>query len=293
MVIETKHAFLRNLHTSWLESGKNKKTILLFLHGYPDNPEIWSEQIKHFSKNHHVICPYSRGTFASEPGVGLNRFSTHSICLDLLEILSIADPKSKKPITVVGHDLGGAIAWKLATLLGNRLHRLIIINSLSIEQMAARLRSRPEQWVRSWYIFPFLVPKLSEKYVGKFSKQLLPFAYRMGKLPSALRPKTPTTEPFPVATLRLYRALAKEALFARKEQPARIKAPTLVLWGNQDPFLLPPTIGELEPYAEKLLVRILQGGHWIFREDAEKINSLITHFIEEQEASAHTHEKAF
>jgi len=293
MVIETKHAFLRNLHTSWLESGKTKNSIALFLHGYPDTPEIWAEQIRHFSSHYHVICPYARGTFASEPGIGLTRFSSHSICLDLLEILKIADPKSKKPIVVIGHDLGGAIAWKLATFLGPRLHRLIIINSLSVEQMAARLQSRPRQWLNSWYIFPLLIPRISEKWVGKFSKQLLPWAYQLGKLPSNKIPKMLDSNPFPSSTARQYRAFAKEALASLKQTTNRIKTPTLVLWGNRDPFLLAPTMDELEPYAQHLTMRILEGGHWLFRENPEKINSLIETFCQLEEKHAGLTEKTF
>lgn len=293
MVIETKHAFLRNLHTSWLESGKSKKQIMLFLHGYPDTPEVWSEQVKHFSSEYHIICPYSRGTFASEPGEGLSRFSSQSVCLDLLEILKIADPKSKKPVIVVGHDLGGAIAWKLATYLGERLHRLLIINSLSLEQMHSRLRHRPKQWVYSWYIFPFLIPKLSEKYIRKFSKELLPWAYRFGGLTPERFPSISTNSPFPVATLRQYRAFAKEILLVKNEKPTRVKAPTLVLWGNHDAFLLPPTINELEPYAENLTVRILKGGHWIFRENPELMNNLIETFCQNKEPHGSSVQEAF
>lgn len=293
MVIETKHAFLRNLHTSWLESGKSKKQIMLFLHGYPDTPEVWSEQVKHFSSEYHIICPYSRGTFASEPGSGLSRFSSHSICLDLLEILKIADPKSQKPVIVVGHDLGGAVAWKLATYLSKRLHRLIIINSLSLEQMSSRLRHRPKQWLYSWYIFPFLIPKLSEQVINKFSKDLLPWAYQFGGLKPDRFPKSVSNSPFPVATLRQYRAFVKEILLMKDEKPARIKSSTMVLWGKNDSFLLPPTMNELESYAENLTVRILNGGHWIFRESPELINNLIKTFCQNEESHGSSTKKAF
>ncbi|MBM4302969.1 MAG: alpha/beta hydrolase [Deltaproteobacteria bacterium] len=293
MVIETKHAFLRNLNTTWLEAGKGKPQIILFLHGYPDNPRVWSEQIKYFSAKYHVVCPYARGTFASEPGEDLQRFSSQSICLDLLEILKIVDPKNKKKVTVVGHDLGGAIAWRLATYLGPKLSQLIIINSLSIEQMASRLKSRPRQWFNSWYIFPFLIPNVSEKWVGKFSKRLLPWAYRLGGLTTKKFPKIDSNYPFPVATLRQYRAFAKEALSSLRQPSPRIKTPTLVIWGNSDPFLLAPTLDEIEPYAEKLTIRILQGGHWIFRECPEVVNPLIENFCQLGESHAGTTEKTF
>lgn len=279
MVIETKQAFLRNLSTSWLEGGKKSGPLIIFLHGYPDGPEIWSKQIEHFTQEYHVICPYVRGTFASEPGTDPNRFSTHSLSLDILEIIKIVDPKGQKEIRVVGHDLGGAVAWRLATYLGPRLSRLVVINSLSIEQMGKRLLNRPKQWINSWYIFPFLIPGLSEKVVGTFSSRLLPWAYRLGGLKPEQFPKMKLKEPFPVSTLKLYRAFAREALNQEKSKPIKIKAPTLVIWGRKDPFLLPPTTQEIEPYTQQLTIRILDGGHWIFRENSELTNELIQNFF--------------
>jgi len=279
MLIETKQAFLRNLSTSWLEGGNKKGPLLIFLHGYPDEPNIWSQQIDYFSKDFHILCPYARGTFASEPGSGLSRFSTHSLCLDILEIIKLADPKGMKEIRVIGHDLGGAVAWRLATYLGSKLTALVIINSLSIEQMGQRFLSRPKQWLYSWYMFPFLIPKISEKAVGTFSKELLPWAYKFGGLKQDQFPKLTPSKPFPVATLRHYRAFAKELLSSRKLASSKIKSPTLILWGKDDPFLLAPTLDELEPYAEQFTVRILEGGHWLFRESPEFINAMIDKFF--------------
>ncbi len=287
MVIETKQAFLRNLSTSWLEGGNKKGAILIFLHGYPDGPEIWSKQIKYFSAHYHIICPYARGTFASEPGRSLSRFSTQSLCLDILEILKFTDPKGKKEVRVIGHDLGGTVAWKLATYLGPRLSNLVIINSLSLEQMAARLISRPKQWIHSWYIVPLLVPKISEKWIQKFSKRLLPWAYKLGGLKPKQFPRMNLKDPFPVSTLKHYRAFAQEALQIINTQPQKIKIPTIVIWGNRDPFLLTPTVDELEPYAQQLTIRILEGGHWLFREKPDLTNQLIEQFFTQGIQNAH------
>jgi len=286
MLTETKQAFLRTLNTSWLEGGNKSAPFLVFLHGYPDGPDIWSKQIEYFADSYHIICPYIRGTFASEPSSELSRFSTHSLSLDVLEILKLIDPQGKKGVHVVGHDLGGAVAWRLATYLGPRLSRLVIINSLSIEQMRARLLSRPSQWLHSWYIFPFLVPKLSEKLIGHFSKRLLPWAYRLGGLKKEQFPKLKLDSPFPVATLRLYRAFVKELLNQENFPPPKVKAPTLVVWGKNDPFLLAPTTDEIEPNAEQLTIRILQGGHWLFRESPDFLNALIGNFLNQGEKNA-------
>lgn len=279
MVIETRQAFLRNLSTSWLEGGNKSGPLLLFLHGYPDGPEVWSEQFRLFSNDYHVICPYARGTFASEGGEGLSRFSIHSLCLDTLEIIKLVDPTEKKEIRVVGHDLGGALAWKLATYLGPRLSSLVIINSLSLEQMAARFFSGSRQWFRSWYIYPMLVPKLSDQLVKKFSKFLLPWSYKLGGLKPSEFPKMKLDQPFPTATLKTYRAFALEALKSFRKKPHSVKTPTLVLWGKRDPFLPCPSQDELEPFAENLTIRIMNASHWPFREKPEATHQLIQQFF--------------
>ncbi len=269
----------RNLKTSWFEAGDSSLPILLLLHGYPDSPDAWSFQVDFFSDRYQVICPFVRGALPSARGEDISRYSPDSIALDFLQILETIDPEHKRKIICIGHDFGAAHAWSLAQLLGKRLDKLVIINGLSLPQMLRRWK-RPKQFLKSWYIYPMMLPYLPEFISSNFSKPLLELAYDLGGLPEELRPDPLNPERHIVEPINQYRSFVYEAVKGCGREIKKINCPTLVIWGKKDAFLLPPTIDELEPFTSDLTVRILDGNHWIHREQSREVNHLIEKFIE-------------
>jgi len=279
-------ATFRDMKTLWLEGGKIGAPLLVFLHGFPDGPDVWDSQYEYFKDQYHVICPFVRGSEGFEEKCNPERYRLDAICLDLLQMLTHLDPSNEQKIYLVGHDLGGPIAWRLSALLGARLEKLVIINSLSLEQMQMRLRSRPKQWLRSWYVYPMLVPKLPEAILSRYFAKLQKFAYHTGGLEESLRPKLYKKKQPTINSVNLYRAFVEEMTTQFNPKFTKLKVPTLILWGRRDPFLFPPSMDELEPFAKKLTVRILEGSHWVFREKPTEVNGLLKKFFEERETHA-------
>lgn len=272
----------RNLKTAWLDVGPSEAPILLFLHGYPDSADTWSFQVDHFKSKYHVVCPFSRGTGGtegSEASDSVERYSQNALALDTLQILESIDPTQKRPIVIVGHDLGVVTAWNLAPLLKERLRGLILMNGLNLHQMLMRAGD-PTQLLKSWYIYLINIPYLSEFVATHFSKKVLKLAYDMGGLPSNLRevPEDPSRNL--IAPMNQYRAFAREIPKTLRHKPLKIKCPTLVIWGKNDAFLVPPTLDELEPYTNEVTVRILDANHWVHRERNDEVNSLVETFLE-------------
>jgi pimeloyl-ACP methyl ester carboxylesterase len=60
-----------------------------------------------------------------------------------------------------------------------------------------------------------------------------------------------------------------------------VKAPTLVIWGEQDPYLLTGNLDGLDRYVPNLRIeRIPDGTHWVVHEKPALVNSLIRGFLE-------------
>ena len=60
-----------------------------------------------------------------------------------------------------------------------------------------------------------------------------------------------------------------------------VKAPTLVIWGEKDPYLLTGNLNGLGRYVRNLRVeRIPDGTHWVVHEKPALVNSLIRSFLE-------------
>lgn len=272
-------AVLRGLKTAWIAEGPEDGPILFFLHGYPDTAYAWSHQISYFQSNFRVIAPFARGAQPSEGAKELNRYSFDAGTLDHLSILKIEDPQGQRPVILVGHDLGGAQAWHLAGLLGPRLKAMVIINSLALSQMIKRFRSQPSQWLRSWYILPFLVPPLADPLLRRFPRKLLQVAHSRGGLPAEHRPRLGNALPGVVNPVRHYRAFLKSSVEAATVPPIKLRAPVLVLWGQEEPFLNRLQQSELSSLADNAIIRVLRGGHWLHREHSDAVNRLIEEFI--------------
>ena len=172
----------RGLPTGWLESGNPTGPILFCLHGFPDDPTIWDRQAEAFKNDFQILRPFARGISPSEPSSVLSRYSTKAFALDCLSILKQIDATGKRPVVLLGHDLGAAHAWQLAPLLGPRLKGLVIFNGASLPQMAKRLRSS-RQILKSWYIFAMQIPWLPETVFRYGAKPMAKITQRLTPLP--------------------------------------------------------------------------------------------------------------
>jgi pimeloyl-ACP methyl ester carboxylesterase len=281
MMARLESTTLRGLRTAWMEAGEPGKPILLFLHGYPDSPETWEFQVDHFSRNYHVIAPYSRGAGESEKSDSVSRYGSDACALDLLQLLAQVDPTSQTPVIVVGHDLGAVHAWSLAPLLGDRLQGLIILNGMSLAAMMGRLRSI-SQHRRSWYIYGMQLPWVPEAVIRHFPNAILNFAHDVGKLPGAHRLTSEQVEGCMEHPVNQYRAFVRDIPKVRRRRLPRLQCPVMVVWGKEDPFLVTPTVAEWEQAAADITTRILPAGHWVHRERAPEINRLIEKFLGEK-----------
>jgi pimeloyl-ACP methyl ester carboxylesterase len=271
---------IRGLDTAWLEGGNENGPIMLFMHGYPDTPESWSSQFPDFLEHFHVIAPYSRGTFPSAPSKQVRRYGNPSTALDYLAILDRATHGNRsKPIIAVGHDLGAVHAWYLSNLLGKRLKGMVVINGLSVPQMAARL-TQFQQQKKSWYIYAFQLPRVPELVLRRFPGRLIAYAHRQAKLRPDLRPRIAHTVKGLVNPVNQYRAHMRMLPWELGERAPIVQAPVMVLWGESDPFLLNPRHDEIAAYARNFTIRMLPGSHWVHREKPDLVNQLIGEFAQ-------------
>ena len=135
---------------------------------------------------------------------------------------------------------------------------MVLINTLSLEQMLQRLKSNLKQIQKSWYIAFFQIPYLPELIIKKFGDKI-----------GIEKNKTPL--------LNQYRKAFQKIFFL--SQSEKITAPMLILSSKNDPYLLPPSHVEFEKHAAHFTIRVLEGGHWIQKEKPEYVNQLIDQFL--------------
>jgi pimeloyl-ACP methyl ester carboxylesterase len=252
---------------------------ILFLHGFPDHGGCWLPVMRGF-EDHQVARLDARGH-------GHSKFSQRieDYCIEKLvaDVLVAMDYLNEGPLTLVGHDWGGVVAWFLAAAHPERVAHLVIINAPHPTLFAARLRDHEGQREASTYIERLiaaddagvLTPERlwevtlgGDEMDGLISPEERQSLLRSWAQPGAIR-----------AMVNWYRA----ASFLRGgDMPALspIEVPTLVIWGEQDELLLPVLLEGLEHEVRQLTIcRVEDAGHGIVRQQPQRVVEVIRGFL--------------
>lgn len=87
--------------------------MILFLHGFPECWYSWRFQMKHFSREYRVVAIDQRGYGLSSK---LPFIADYQIDLLAGDVADIIEQLGYENCVLVGHDLGGLVAWTTAML---------------------------------------------------------------------------------------------------------------------------------------------------------------------------------
>lgn len=257
--------------------------LIILLHGFPEHWYSWRHQIPILAKYGQVLAPDLRGYNLSEKPKGVRHYDIDILVRDVIGLL---EHYNSKQIYLVGHDWGGAIAWWLAIYYPQYVKKLVVMNCphpIAFEKVLRGL----DQLVKSWYMFFFQLPWLPEKFVHGFNARNSarkifrdsagrPEAFseieldRLGDAldqPGALTPM-----------INYYRAAFRRLMRFPPAPP--VAAPTLLIWGEQDRFLVKRNTQNLEPYVNRLNIEYVPtAGHWVQQEEPDLVNQLLIEFL--------------
>jgi pimeloyl-ACP methyl ester carboxylesterase len=251
--------------------------LVVLLHGFPSFWYAWRHQLDPLAAaGYRVVAPDLRGYNRSSSPSGVDSYRPSTLAAD---IRGLIEHRGAPQATVVGHDWGGLVAWETAIREPDVVGRLATLNAPHPAVYRRSLTRSPAQLLRSWYVFPFQLPWLPERLLGAGEFTLL----EQG-LTEAAGPGTFTEDELEryraamartdslTGPLNYYRAMAQTTV----EQGVRsllpgddgrdptVEAPTLVLWGEQDPVLGAELLGGLDRWVPDLRVRRLpEAGHWV------------------------------
>lgn len=258
--------------------------LLLLLHGFPEFWYSWRHQIAALSRTHRVVALDLRGYNDSDKPAAVADYRMDVLVQDTI---GVVQSLGYDRCTLVGHDWGGAIAWHTAAAHPTAIQNLIVLNLPHPERMMQGLRT-PQQLLKSWYIFFFQVPWLPE------------FLIQLGDyraIETALVGTSRDRQAFSQDDLAAYRAAAAKRgavsamvnyyrgllgsnLFNR--QWPMLEMPTLMIWGEDDPFLGKELTYGTEQYVRDLKIRYIpQCSHWVQQERPELVNQYIQEFLAE------------
>lgn len=271
----------------FLQAGRGP--LVIMLHGFPDSPLTWRFQRDAIVQaGFRVVTPWLRGYGPSGKPRRVSDYDVRTLAGDVATIVeSLGESRAA---AVIGHDWGGAIAWRLAAERPQLVERLIILNSPHPSAFARELRT-PGQLARSWYVVFFQLPWLPETLMR---------AHRMAGIRRSIARMVRRREAFTEedwiaihaalavpgalrAALSYYRAAGRAMLRGRSGAAGRlprIAVPTMVLWGEQDDALSARLSYGLERYVSTLTVRrFANAGHWVHWDEPEAVATEIVAFL--------------
>lgn len=249
---ETKELAGIQAHFRW-RAGEGVPTV--FVHGNPTHSADWLPFMEACSGG--VLALDLPGFGRSErpsPDLFAGGMHDHADWLErVLDQLEVGD------FNLVVHDWGG-LALIAAARRPERVRRLVVINAVPL------LAAYRWHWIaRIWRR-----RGAGEAFNALTTRRALALLLRLARADNAAMPDDfiemiwgAWDRGMAAAILRLYRSADPEALEAAGAHLDRLEGPTLVLWGQQDPYL-GPEVGRA--YAERLpaaeLVEIDDAGHW-------------------------------
>jgi epoxide hydrolase 4 len=285
--LEHHYNTINGIRMHYVQAGTNPDTVLLLLHGFPEYWYSWRHQLAALHSRYTLVAPDLRGYNETAKPPFIWDYTITTLMADMLHLL---DTLGHQQAVIVGHNWGGMLAWYLGIYHPHRVKRLIIMNTPHPVLFADAIHTNPRQMLRSTYLSLFQVPFLPELYIR---------ANNFAALETMLRTSTARPDTFSDADIQAYKdALRKPGALAAAINWYRafislggnvgtffgpqkhVPVPTMLLWGEQDPFLGKELSVKTNKFVPDLRTHYLpDSAHWIQQEQPDLVNTYITEFL--------------
>jgi pimeloyl-ACP methyl ester carboxylesterase len=271
--VSTTQLEVNGLRLNVQDEGEGPAVVLL--HGWPDSHHLWRNQVPALvDAGHRVVTFDLRGFGESDKPVDVE---SYAIPHHLADVQALADALGLEKFALVGHDWGAGIAWAFASLVPDRVERLVAI---SVGHPTAFKDADFEQRRRSWYMLLFNLP-IAEDVLPRDNWQMLD---AFGPCPEFDRYVADLSRPGALrASLGIYRAnVPPEALFLGDPMVLPpVLMPVLGIWSTQDAALTEQQMvrsGEFVGGSWQY-ERIEGCGHWVPVEAADRFTPMLVEFL--------------
>jgi pimeloyl-ACP methyl ester carboxylesterase len=264
-----------NLH--YVRDGGAGETVIL-LHGFPQTWTSWVKMMPLLSADYDVIAVDLRGVGKSDkPKDGFDKKTSAQDIKNLMDELGI------KKANIVGHDIGGMIAYAFAAQFPDMAQSITIIDvpvpGTDIFKMIAQ---DPRAWHFAFHNDPTvpeaLVKGREQFYYSNFMQRVDAGTGKIGEA-EINEAVTAYTDPATMTTgFNWFRTADQDAKDNAEFFKTKIATPVLGLnAGKLAPF--PYIVEMMKPYATTVEGQMMDSGHWIPESVPEETVKLLNDFF--------------
>jgi haloacetate dehalogenase len=261
---------------------------VLLLHGFPQYHYCWHEVAPALSGTHTVVVCDLKGIGESRAAGGGalgEGFSKRELAAELVEVMARA---GFERFSVVGHDRGGRVAYRMALDSPGRVERLAVLNIVPTLDQFERMAGEASLEYYPWYLLA-QPPPFAERLLGASAEYFIrhtleSWAARPGTIPPEavdryVRAFSPDTISAWCSDYRaafhLDRAIDAEDRAAGR----KIGCPVLVHWGGEEDAMSDGPLPVWRRWADDVDGGPLPSGHFIPEEAAAELSASLTRFL--------------
>jgi haloacetate dehalogenase len=266
-----------------------KGPAILLVHGFPRTSLMWRFLAPKLAENHTVICVDLRAYGRSGIPASTEDHFPYSKRAMAKELVEVMDKLGFRTFTLVGHDRGGRVSYRLALDHPKKVERLAVPDVIPILEAWSLSDARFARTYRPWILLSQKSP-LPESYLlgapeavfhdlfghGSFGPEILEAYVSSYRDPARVH-----------GICEEYRAAATidvEHDRADKEASRRIECPMLHLWagdGPLDTFYAKDggSLGIWRQWAPRAQGQPMKGGHFFPEENPDDTAVLVKQFL--------------
>jgi len=266
-----------------------KGPAILLAHGFPRTSLMWRFLAPKFAENHTVICVDLRAYGRSGIPASTDDHFPYSKRVMAKELVEVMDKLGFPTFTLIGHDRGGRVSYRLALDHPKKVERLAVFDVIPILEAWSRSDARFAQTYWPWILLSQESP-LPESYLLGAAEAVFHNPFGHGSFGREILDEYVSTYRDPArvhGVCEEYRAAATidvEHDRADKEASRRIECPMLHLWvegGPLDTFYAKEggPLGIWRQWAPRAQGQAMKGGHFFPEENPDDTGVLVKQFL--------------
>lgn len=267
-------SIINHIKLHYLEQGKGP--LIILLHGWPETSHEWRFTMDALAKQYRVVAPDLRGLGLSEKTT--SGYDKQTIAKD---IKALIEHLGEKQAIVVGHDMGGKVAYVMAHIYPDMIKKLVLVDcTIPGTENADALHGG------SWHYGFHMAEGIPEMLTkGREKEYLRAQFHRWTFKKNAIDEQSLTeyakhyaSDGGMTAGFNYYRSLKEDAAFVDTFRGTLLAMPVLTISGsNSVGDRLPDALKTESPILKRVIVK--NCGHFVPEEKPTLFNKLVLDFI--------------